>query len=179
MAGTKGSTKEESDLLERMFDAWNGDGTALVFELAINYTQRYPDNYWGWVPGHSWGPGWVEWRGGGDYVGWRPLPAQGGRSRPPSRRAGRRGSPRPSRSASALPASRSQAGTGAGSRPSRGCARSKPQPGTRPFRPLASRAGAAPPPRPTRGAAPPLPSYAPSSRLGTRLGDPTRLRGRP
>ena len=32
-----------------MFDAWNADGTALLFELAKNYTQRYPANYWGWV----------------------------------------------------------------------------------------------------------------------------------
>ncbi len=29
--------------------------------------------YWGWVPGYEWGPGWVEWRNGGGYVGWRPL----------------------------------------------------------------------------------------------------------
>lgn len=49
MASGKSSTKEESDLLARMFDAWNGDGVALVFELATNYTQRYPENYWGWV----------------------------------------------------------------------------------------------------------------------------------
>jgi Family of unknown function (DUF6600) len=31
------------------------------------------DGYWGWVPGYEWGPAWVEWRDGGDYVGWRPL----------------------------------------------------------------------------------------------------------
>jgi hypothetical protein len=30
--------------------------------------------YWGWVPGYEWGPGWVDWRHGGGYVGWRPTP---------------------------------------------------------------------------------------------------------
>lgn len=37
------------------------------------------DNYgWVWVPGYDWGPAWVSWRTGGDYVGWAPLPPQGG-----------------------------------------------------------------------------------------------------
>jgi hypothetical protein len=27
-----------------------------------------------WVPGRDWGPAWVSWRTGGDYVGWAPLP---------------------------------------------------------------------------------------------------------
>jgi hypothetical protein len=32
-------------------------------------------NYgWVWVPGYEWGPAWVSWRTGGDYVGWAPLP---------------------------------------------------------------------------------------------------------
>ncbi len=31
------------------------------------------DDYWAWVPGYEWSPAWVEWRSGGDYVGWRPL----------------------------------------------------------------------------------------------------------
>ncbi|MEO5753929.1 MAG: DUF6600 domain-containing protein, partial [Chthoniobacterales bacterium] len=31
---------------------------------------------WVWVPGYEWGPAWVSWRTGGDYVGWAPLPAQ-------------------------------------------------------------------------------------------------------
>lgn len=31
------------------------------------------DDYWAWVPGYEWSPAWVEWRGGGGYVGWRPL----------------------------------------------------------------------------------------------------------
>jgi hypothetical protein len=31
------------------------------------------DDYWGWVPDYEWTPAAVEWRGGGGYVGWRPL----------------------------------------------------------------------------------------------------------
>lgn len=35
------------------------------------------DSYgWVWVPGYEWGPAWVSWRTGGDYVGWAPLPPQ-------------------------------------------------------------------------------------------------------
>ena len=33
---------------------------------------------WFWVPGREWGPAWVSWRTGGDYVGWAPLPPRGG-----------------------------------------------------------------------------------------------------
>ncbi|MGI8820671.1 MAG: DUF6600 domain-containing protein [Chthoniobacterales bacterium] len=36
---------------------------------------------WVWVPGYEWGPAWVSWRTGGNYVGWAPLPpryARGG-----------------------------------------------------------------------------------------------------
>src|SRR6187401_2124723 len=32
---------------------------------------------WVWVPGREWGPAWVSWRTGGDYVGWAPLPPRG------------------------------------------------------------------------------------------------------
>ncbi len=32
---------------------------------------------WVWVPGYDWGPAWVSWRTGGDYVGWAPLPPGG------------------------------------------------------------------------------------------------------
>jgi hypothetical protein len=31
------------------------------------------DDYWAWVPDYTWSPGWVEWRSGGGYVGWRPI----------------------------------------------------------------------------------------------------------
>ena len=34
---------------------------------------------WVWFPGEDldWGPAWVSWRTGGDYVGWAPLPPRG------------------------------------------------------------------------------------------------------
>jgi hypothetical protein len=32
------------------------------------------DAGWVWVPDTVWGPAWVEWRYGGGYVGWAPLP---------------------------------------------------------------------------------------------------------
>jgi len=41
------------------------------------------DAGWVWVPGRDqdmeWGPAWVSWRTGGDYVGWAPLPPTGER----------------------------------------------------------------------------------------------------
>jgi hypothetical protein len=40
---------------------------------------RLSDYGWCWVPGYEWGPSWVSWRTGGDYVGWAPLPPSGGR----------------------------------------------------------------------------------------------------
>jgi hypothetical protein len=33
-----------------------------------------PEIGWAWVPGDEWGPAWVSWQEGGDYVGWAPLP---------------------------------------------------------------------------------------------------------
>jgi hypothetical protein len=39
---------------------------------------RLRDRGWFWVPGREWGPAWVSWRTGGDYVGWAPLPPLGG-----------------------------------------------------------------------------------------------------
>ncbi|HSD91261.1 MAG TPA: DUF6600 domain-containing protein [Kofleriaceae bacterium] len=42
--------------------------------LAFHYGRwGWFDDYWAWVPDYTWGPAWVEWRGGGGYVGWRPL----------------------------------------------------------------------------------------------------------
>lgn len=38
---------------------------------------RLRDRGWFWVPGRHWGPAWVSWRTGGDYVGWAPLPPHG------------------------------------------------------------------------------------------------------
>ena len=33
-----------------------------------------PDYGWIWVPGTEWGPAWVAWQQGDDYVGWAALP---------------------------------------------------------------------------------------------------------
>jgi hypothetical protein len=40
---------------------------------------RLADQGWVWFPGSDldWGPAWVSWRTGGDYVGWAPLPPRG------------------------------------------------------------------------------------------------------
>jgi hypothetical protein len=40
-----------------------------------HYGRWYNDDYYGWVwiPGYDWAPAWVEWRYGGDCVGWAPL----------------------------------------------------------------------------------------------------------
>jgi len=40
---------------------------------------RLADYGWLWFPGSDldWGPAWVSWRTGGDYVGWAPLPPRG------------------------------------------------------------------------------------------------------
>src|SRR3712207_2538858 len=42
---------------------------------------RLHDHGWVWVPGTEWGPAWVSWRTGGDYVGWAPLPPRYGYGR--------------------------------------------------------------------------------------------------
>ncbi len=33
-----------------------------------------PELGWVWVPGYVWAPAWVQWRWGGGYVGWAPMP---------------------------------------------------------------------------------------------------------
>jgi hypothetical protein len=40
-----------------------------------HYGRWYHDDYYGWIwiPGYDWAPAWVEWRSGGDYIGWAPL----------------------------------------------------------------------------------------------------------
>jgi len=32
---------------------------------------------WVWIPGNTWAPSWVAWRGGGEHVGWAPLGPRG------------------------------------------------------------------------------------------------------
>lgn len=38
---------------------------------------HHPFHGWVWLPGNEWAPAWVEWRVGGGYVGWAPLPPPG------------------------------------------------------------------------------------------------------
>jgi Family of unknown function (DUF6600) len=33
-----------------------------------------PQFGWIWIPGYVWAPAWVEWRWGGGYAGWAPMP---------------------------------------------------------------------------------------------------------
>ena len=35
-----------------------------------------PEHGWVWVAGEEWAPAWVEWRYGGGYVGWAPMPPE-------------------------------------------------------------------------------------------------------
>ncbi len=42
--------------------------------LPFHYGQwDWFDNSWCWIPDYTWGPGWVDWRYGNNYVGWRPT----------------------------------------------------------------------------------------------------------
>jgi hypothetical protein len=45
----------------------------------FHYGRWMMDDYYGWVwiPDTVWGPSWVDWRFGGGYVGWAPLPPAG------------------------------------------------------------------------------------------------------
>ena len=44
--------------------------------IAFHYGRWVADHEhgWIWVPGAEWGPAWVHWRRGGEFVGWAPLP---------------------------------------------------------------------------------------------------------
>ena len=66
--------------------AYTDDGWAWVsyedFGWATYHYGRWAnlsDYGWTWFPGTDldWGPAWVSWRTGGDYVGWAPLPPRG------------------------------------------------------------------------------------------------------
>ncbi len=37
---------------------------------------KLADYGWVWKPGYEWGPAWVSWRAGGNYIGWAPLPPE-------------------------------------------------------------------------------------------------------
>jgi len=51
--------------------------SAELFGWATYHYGRWaydPDYGWIWVPGTEWGPAWVAWQSGDDYVGWAALP---------------------------------------------------------------------------------------------------------
>jgi hypothetical protein len=60
---------------------WTDDGWVWVTDepygwATYHYGRWYddPEIGWSWVPGDEWGPSWVSWQEGADYVGWAPLP---------------------------------------------------------------------------------------------------------
>ena len=50
------------------FPTSGGDGRLPLRSLGLSASWG-----WYWMPGRSWGPGWVSWAVGGGYVGWCPL----------------------------------------------------------------------------------------------------------
>jgi hypothetical protein len=56
-------------------DGWYWDSQEPWAWATYHYGRWYYDDYYGWIwiPGYDWAPAWVEWRYGGDYVGWAPL----------------------------------------------------------------------------------------------------------
>jgi hypothetical protein len=53
--------------------------STLPFGWAVfHYGRWYQDDVYGWLwmPGDTWAPAWVDWREGGGYVGWAPLPPE-------------------------------------------------------------------------------------------------------
>lgn len=60
--------------------AWTSDGWYWVSDepwgwATYHYGRWFYDDFYGWlwIPGNEWAPAWVEWRYGGDCVGWAPL----------------------------------------------------------------------------------------------------------
>ncbi len=60
---------------------WSDDGWVWVTDepygwATYHYGRWYddPEIGWAWVPGDEWGPSWVSWQEGADYIGWAPLP---------------------------------------------------------------------------------------------------------
>ncbi len=54
-----------------------GSGSPTSYGWATyHYGRWYEDSElgWSWVPGDTWGPSWVSFQEGNDYVGWAPLP---------------------------------------------------------------------------------------------------------
>ena len=61
--------------------AWTDEGWTWITNepygwATYHYGRWYNDagQGWEWVPGNEWAPAWVSWQGGGNYIGWAPLP---------------------------------------------------------------------------------------------------------
>jgi hypothetical protein len=56
-------------------DGWYWDSEEPWAWATYHYGRWYYDDYYGWlwIPGYDWAPAWVDWRFGGDFVGWAPL----------------------------------------------------------------------------------------------------------
>jgi hypothetical protein len=80
------------DIVGRSFSPYGTKGTWVLTEYGWTWASGWdwgwaPFHYgrwtilengvWAWVPGTLWGPAWVAWRSGRDYVGWAPLPPRG------------------------------------------------------------------------------------------------------
>lgn len=55
---------------------WSFSSTLPFGWATFHYGRWWLDPTWGWVwvPDTVWGPSWVDWRFGGGYAGWAPLP---------------------------------------------------------------------------------------------------------
>jgi uncharacterized protein DUF6600 len=56
---------------------WVADDTEADWGwITYHYGRWYrdPDDGWVWIPADTWGPAWVDWRYGDQYVGWAPEP---------------------------------------------------------------------------------------------------------
>lgn len=56
-------------------DGWYWASSEPWAWATYHYGRWYYDDFYGWVwiPGYDWAPAWVEWRYGGDCIGWAPL----------------------------------------------------------------------------------------------------------
>ena len=64
---------------------WTDCGWAWVSDEAFGWATYHYGRWmltaqfgWVWVPGSVWAPAWVDWRMGGGYIGWAPLPPRPG-----------------------------------------------------------------------------------------------------
>src|SRR2546426_4578479 len=56
------------------FFFFNDTATTEIYTLSLHDALPICEIGWAWIPGEEWGPAFVQWRHGGDYVGWAPMP---------------------------------------------------------------------------------------------------------